>query len=229
MCSFAALLLPPPIQPIHFQEDPMKLHFLAPLALFALTSTAFAEGFYGVGEVTHSSVSLDRTHFDTTLTTHGATGLSSSDSGSGNQWRLQGGYRFNPYLAVEAGYIDFGKTKYQASYSGGSAQGSLKAGGIDVAGLVSLPVNDNLSVFGKAGMVAAKVKSNLVAGAPAALASGNDSVNVVRPLVGVGALYKLTQNVDVRADYDYVGGLGKSNRTGKMDANLFSLGVAYNF
>jgi len=207
----------------------MKLHLLAPLALCVLTPTAFAEGFYGVGEVTHSSASLDRSYFDSTLTTNGATGLASSDSGSSNQWRLQGGYRFNPNLAVEAGYIDFGKADYTATYTGGSAQGTLKAGGVDVAALVSLPLNDSFSVFGKVGAVAAKVESSLSAGAPATQASGDASDNVVRPLLGVGALYKLTQNVDLRADYDYVSGLGQSDKTGKMDVSMISLGMAYNF
>ena len=207
----------------------MKLYQLAPLALFALTTTAFADGFYGLGEVTHSSSSLDQSHFDTALTASGATGLSSSDSGSGEQWRLQGGYRFNPYLAVEAGYIDFGKAKYQASYTGGSAQGSLKAGGLDMAVLGSLPVNDSFSVFGKVGVVDAKVESSLTASAPATLASGSDSVYSIKPLLGVGAIYKLSQNVDLRGDYDYVGGLGKSSTTGQMDASMFSVGVAYNF
>jgi OOP family OmpA-OmpF porin len=220
---------PPPIQPIHFQEYQMKPQHLASLALLALSTTAFADGFYGVGEVTHSSASLDRAHFDSALTTNGAASLSSSDSGSSNKWRLQGGYRFNPNLAVEAGYIDFGKAKYTASYTGGSAQGSLKAGGVDVAALLSLPVNDSFSVFGKAGVVAASVKSSLTASGVPAAASGDASTHVIRPLLGVGALYKLTDNVDLRADYDHVSGLGKSNKTGKMNANLFSLGIAYNF
>ncbi len=207
----------------------MKLHFLAPLALFALTSPALADGFYGVGEVTHSRLSLDRNHFDTALTSNSAAALSSSDSGSDNKWRLQGGYRFNPYLAVEAGYIDFGKAKYQASYTGGSAQGTLKAGGFDVVGLASLPLNDSFSIFGKAGLVAARVKSNLIAVGGAAGASGRASDNSIRPLLGVGALYKLTDHVDLRADYDHVSGLGSSSKTGKMDSNMVSLGAAYNF
>jgi OOP family OmpA-OmpF porin len=207
----------------------MKLHISAPLALCALTTTAFADGFYGVGEVTHSNTSLDSDHFDSLLAAHGATGLSSSDTGSGTQWRLQGGYRFNPYVALEAGYIDFGQADYTATYSGGSAQGSVKAGGVDVAALVSLPVGDSFSVFGKVGAVAAKVESSLSAGAPASLASGDASENVVRPLLGVGALYKLSEHVDLRADYDYVSGLGKSDTTGKLDASMVSLGLAYTF
>jgi OOP family OmpA-OmpF porin len=221
---------PRPAAPsLHFQDYPMKRLTLASLALLALSAPAFADGFYGVGEITRSNLSLDRNHFDSALLGSGATGLASSDSGNTTKWRLQGGYRFNPNVAVEAGYIDFGKAKYTATYTGGSAQGSLKAGGADVAALLGLPLNDSFSVFAKAGMVAAKVDSRLTAGAPASLASGTESVHVVRPLLGVGALYKLSDHVDLRADYDHVSGLGKSNKTGKMDANLVSLGLAYNF
>lgn len=179
--------------------------------------------------MTHSSNSLNRGNFDGELAANGATGLSSRDQGQGNQWRLQGGYRFNENLALEGGFIDFGKAKYTADYQGGSAQGRVKAAGIDVAAVLSLPVGENFSVFGKAGAVAARVKSTLTADAPASLASNNASVNVVRPLFGVGATYKLSQNVDLRADLDHVGGLGKTASTGKMNDNMFSLGLGYNF
>jgi OOP family OmpA-OmpF porin len=207
----------------------MKLYQFAPLALLALTTMASADGFYGLGEVTYSTLSLDQKHFDSALSANGATGLSSSDSGSGAQWRLQGGYRFNPYLAVEAGYIDFGKAKYQASYAGGSAEGKLKAGGMDMAALIGLPLSDSILVFGKVGVVDAKVESNLTASAPANSASGSNSVYSVRPLVGMGAIYKLTQNVDLRGDYDYVSGLGTSSKTGQMNSSMFSMGIGYNF
>lgn len=60
----------------------MKLQHLASFALLALSTTAFADGFYGVGEITRSNLSLDRNHFDGALLANGATGLSSSDSGN---------------------------------------------------------------------------------------------------------------------------------------------------
>jgi hypothetical protein len=100
---------------------------LAPLPLLALTPTAFTGGFYGAGEVTHSDLSLDHGYFDNALIGAGASGLSSSDKGSTDKWRLQGGYRFNPNLAVEAGYIDFGKAEYQAITPG--ARTGLVEGG----------------------------------------------------------------------------------------------------
>lgn len=206
----------------------MKFQYLAPLAFILVNATASAEGFYVLGEVTHSSNKLKRNTFDNALTSNGATGLSSSDKGGSNQWRLQGGYRFSPNLAVEGGFIDFGKAKYTATYSGGSAQGKVKASGVDVAAVLSLPVTDDFSVFGKAGVVAARVKTSLSADAPANAASGSSSSTVVRPLLGLGASYKLTQNVDLRADIDHVSGLGKS-ATGKMSDNMFSMGLGYNF
>lgn len=204
----------------------MKLHSLAPLALILASMTASAEGFYVLGEVTHSSNSLKSSTFDNQLTAAGAAGLSSSDTGGSNQWRLQGGYRFSTNLAVEAGFIDFGKAKYSATYGGGTAQGTLKASGVDVAAVLSAPLTDNFSVFGKAGIVAARVKSTLVA--DALPVNSSSSSNVVRPLFGLGASYKLTQNLDLRADFDHVSGLGK-NATGKINDNMVSLGIGYNF
>ena len=207
----------------------MKISTCLSLLLLAASSSAFADGFYVLGEVTHSSTSLSKSHFNDSLTSAGATGLSTSTDDQSNQWRLQGGYRFNPNFAVEAGYIDLGKAKYKADYAGGSAKGELKAGGIDVAALGILPVTENFSVFGKAGVIGTRVKSKLSASGPAAAASGSDTTHEILPLVGVGATYKVSQNLDLRADFDHVSGIGKSSKTGKMSSNMISLGVAYNF
>lgn len=207
----------------------MTLKLLVPLSFVALATNAMAEGFYGVGEVTHSMNSLDRDYFDNALNSAGAVGLSSGESTSGNYWRLQGGYRFNENFALEAGYIDLGKATYKADFNGGSAKGSLKAGGLDAAAVLSLPLNDSLAIFAKGGMIAAKVEAHLTADASVVLPDNNSSVNEVRPLFGFGAVYKISQEWDIRADYDQVNGLGKSTSTGTMDSKMMSLGVVYKF
>ena len=79
-----------------------------------LSESALASGFYVVGDVSRSSVSMDRGTFDAALTGAGAVGLSSSDSGDSTQWRVQLGYEFNKNFAVEGGYIDLGRAKYRA-------------------------------------------------------------------------------------------------------------------
>jgi len=208
----------------------MKFHKLAFITLIALTATvASAEGIYVVGEVTRSMASLDGASFDNLLTLNGATGLSSGSTGNSNKWRLQGGYQFSPNLAVEGGYIDFGTASYQAAYSGSTAQGMLKAGGLDAAALFLLPLNEQVSVFGKAGIVAATVKSSLTADALATLASASASTTIVRPLLGFGANFNLTEKVGLRLDYDHVSGLGNSSTTAKMSVNMLSVGLAYHF
>jgi OmpA-OmpF porin, OOP family len=207
----------------------MKLRNLIPVTLLVLAQGVMAGDLYVVGDVTHSKDSLKKGTFDSALTGAGATGLASRDSGGSNQWRLQLGYGFNQYLAVEAGYMDLGKAKYSASYAGGSATGELKAGGLDLVALGILPVTDKFSIFGKAGAVALKAKSSLTADASAASATGKATANEVRPLVGLGASYRIADNVDLRTEFDYVNGVGKSNKTGSMDSKMISVGVAYHF
>jgi OOP family OmpA-OmpF porin len=204
----------------------MKLYPLMTVSLLVLSTAAAASSdFYLLGEVTRSRNTLDNSTFDSDLTGVGGTGISSSDKKGSNQVRLQLGYSVNPNFAVEAGYIDFGKAKYSASYSGGTADGTLKAGGIDVAALGILPLSDSFSLFGKAGLVAARVKSSL----SSSLVNSSDKATVVRPLLGVGATYKLNESLDLRAEYEHVSGLGKSATTGKMTDNMLSLGMAYHF
>lgn len=208
----------------------MKCVKWLPLAMLALSTCALADdGWYVVGEVTHSKTKLNTGTADTALTDAGATALTSSGKGHSNKWRLQLGYQVNPNFAVEAGYIDFGKARYSATYTGGTAEGTVKAGGIDIAALGILPLTHNLSVFGKAGLVAAHVKSNLSATGTAAAASGSASANVISPLIGVGLDYKLTDTVDLRTEYDHASNLGKSGKTGKMTADMLSVGIAYHF
>lgn len=53
--------------------------------------------------------------------------------------------------------------------------------------------------------------------------------NIFKPLVGIGATYKLTERVDLRAEYGHVSNLGKSSTTGQMDDNMVSLGAVWHF
>src|ERR1035437_8178596 len=98
----------------------MNLKIALPLIFATISGSALADGAYVLGQVTHSSLSLDNTDFDNALSVGGVTGLSSNNTGSGNQWRLQVGYKFNPYFAVEAGYMDLGTANYSATFAGGT-------------------------------------------------------------------------------------------------------------
>ncbi len=197
------------------------------LSLLALSTAAGASDFYLLGEFTHSKNTLGGNVFDSALSNAGATGLSSSVKGGSNQVRLQLGYKVNPNFALEGGYIDFGKAKYSSTYltPAGSASGTVKAGGLDIAALGILPLSDSFSVFAKAGLVAARVKAEL----SSPLLSNSEKSNVVRPLLGLGVSYKLNESMDLRGEYEHVSGLGKASTTGKMNDNMVSFGMAFHF
>lgn len=204
----------------------MKPATLLSLALLATSGAAVADdagsSWYLLGEVSHSKTKLDTATSDAAL--GGATSTITKDNGT--QWRLQLGYKFNPNFAIEGGYIDLGKAQFRSTGGTltGTADGTVKAGGVDLAAVGILPLNDRFSLFGKAGLVAARVKSSLDVAPP-----GDTKSNVVSPLLGLGVSYKLNDNVDLRAEYDHVSKLGKSGTTDKLSSNMLSAGIAYHF
>jgi len=208
----------------------MKLRRILFATLAVTATSAQAGDWYALGMVTHANANLNTAAANSALIGAGATGLTSTDKGSSNKWRLQLGYRFNDYFALEGGYIDLGQAKYNASYdSSGSAAGKFRAGGPDLLALGMLPVARNLSLFGELGVVDAKVKSQLAATAPAAAASDKYSKTEVRPIYGVGAQYDLTDQLGLRVSYERVTGLGDKHRLGDMDVDMYSAGIAYRF
>ncbi len=198
-------------------------------ALVVAATSVHAGNWYGMGMISRSSASLDSTGSDNALTAAGVTGLSSSSSGKSNKWRLQLGYQFNDYLAVEGGYIDLGQSNYSASYTGGSASGSLKASGPDVVALAMMPVGQGVSLYGELGLIDAKVQSQLSAAGSGAVADNNSSQTKVRPVYGLGGIYNMTDATALRVGVERVTGLGDNANLGSMNVNMYSVGLAYKF
>lgn len=189
----------------------MKKNFaIAVLAAgFALPFAAHAQGAYigfNAGQATHK---VDDAGF--TVVSHDETQTA---------YKLYGGYNFNKYFGVEAGYTDFGKSKNVYRVSGTNVSLDYKAQAIYAAAVGTLPLSDQFSLFGKLGVTANHASSTASAGSVSAQVSGNKS----SALIGVGAAYNVTKNVAVALEYeDY----GKTAEDAK--AKMWSLGVRYNF
>ena len=67
---------------------------------------------------------------------------------TGSAYKLQLGYQFNKYFAVEGGYFNLGKSKLD--YSDGTSD-SLKTDGLNISAVGILPFDNGFSVFGKLG------------------------------------------------------------------------------
>lgn len=201
--------------------------------LAAATQTVLAadpsSGMYVLGSVGKSKVSIDTASFDSDLTAAGATGVSSTTDEKDTGYKLQLGYQYNRNLAVEGGYVDLGKFKYNATFTGGVASAEVKAKGwnIDVVGIA--PLNDAFSLLGKIGLIRAKVDATVAATGPGGSASGSDSATKWKTTFGFGVSYNLTKTVAIRGEFERFLKLGDNNTTGEGDVDLYSVGIVAKF
>lgn len=203
----------------------MKLPIIAFCFLAAAIPTPmFAGDFYVLGAAGHSAYKLDREAFDNVLRNAGAAGVSSTTENNDSAYKVQLGYQFNRYFAVELGYVDLGKAKYKAGFLGGSAQASIKARGTNLAALGILPLDETFSVFAKLGAINARADTKLeTSGLSASVSSTN-----LRMDDGVGLMYELRPGVLTRLEYEQFHKLGNT-QGGTERVGLWSLGLMLKF
>lgn len=197
--------------------------------LSASMAPAYAGNLYLVGSVGESEFDGRKSDIDQALTDAGATNVSSSLDKKDTAYKLQVGYQFNPYLAVEGGYVDLGKMKYAASFTGGNANASIEAKGWNVAAVGILPLNESFSLFAKAGVIDAKVKLKVSASGPGGTASATGDSTDWKGTWGLGATYNFNKQLGLRVEYEKFDNLGNEDKTGKGDVDLISAGVVFKF
>ena len=154
---------------------------LAAVAIAALTPmTALAdEGFFVAASVGSAELSESFDGFDV-----------DTDS---TAYRITVGWRFNDYIAVDAGYHNFGRFDQTFDVAGTPTSVSLKADGFTLGGVGSLPLNDRVSLFARAGAFFwdgdAEINSLTVA--------TPEDINIY---FGVGARFGLTERLSATVD-----------------------------
>lgn len=112
---------------------------------------------------------------------------------SSTAYRVTAGWRFSDYLAVEAGYHNFGDFEQTFDISGTPVDVSLKADGFTFGGVGSLPLGDRFAIFARAGVF---------------FWDGDADINNVTQAtpedtnlyLGVGARLALTERLSLTAD-----------------------------
>lgn len=207
-------------------KNAIKVALIA--ATLAASSIAYAQ-VYVVGSVGSATFEGNKSDIDQELVAVGVTGLSSSLDKRDIGYKIQLGYQFNKNFAIEGGWVDLGKVSYAATFTGGNANASAKASGLNVAAIGILPVNESFSVFGKLGFIDAKVSLNVSATGPGGSASGSASSTDWKTNWGVGATYNLNKQVGLRVEYDKFDNLGNNNTTGTSDVDMISAGIVFKF
>jgi OmpA-OmpF porin, OOP family len=135
---------------------------------------------------------------------------------------------FNRNFGIEGGYVDLGKTDYSATHSGGTALGRVKAGGATLSGIAVAPLGAGFSVFGRAGIITAKVQSATdVSGSGGAFTELTSTATRTKGAYGGGIAYDVDARWTVRGDYDYFRQIGAADTAGTANVFMFSLGVIY--
>jgi OOP family OmpA-OmpF porin len=147
-------------------------------------------------------------------------------------WKLQLGYQFNKYFAIEGGYFNLGKASANLSIPGTdiSAKDTFKSSGFNLNAVGILPLgNSSFSLLGKVGVFTAKSKTSVSGIENGENFSERYSKSKTGVLFGVGASYNFTPQFAVRAEYERYNGLRSASDEPKIDADVFSVGVSYRF
>jgi OmpA-OmpF porin, OOP family len=189
-----------------------KLRVLTLAAILAAPAASWAQdlGFYVGG-------SLGQAKAKEYCDTGGIAGLAvSSCDNKATAWKAFAGYKFHPNFAVEGTYIRTDDFTASATFSGVPFTVKSDGRSFGLAGLGIWPVSQQFSVFGKLGFLRTEAESTAtVAGTTIKFGENESEVHY-----GLGALYNLTRNWGVRAEWE---------RANKSKLEIMSIGVQYQF
>ena len=190
-----------------------KIVLAAVIATAFAASSAFAQGYIGVGVGSSTVSGVDQTIAPVSLT---------GGNTSKTSVKIFGGFKFTPNWGVEAQYSDLGSRNLVLTNGGVQVgTGTLKGSQLSIAATGTLPLASNFSLFGKLGVSGNSGKANF------SIPGASSSENKTDLMLGVGVLYDITPKIAVRAEYE---DFGKFNSTGNaIRANNFSVGLQYKF
>ncbi len=113
--------------------------------------------------------------------------------------RLFGGYQFNNYIAIEAGYLDLGTLDAGVSQPI-SATASFKFSGGSLSLLPQIPLGEVAAIFAIAGVGVGKAE--LIGRVPSVGIDERDSATVPAVILGFGGAVNLGRRVTLRAAWE---------------------------
>ena len=178
---------------------------------------------------------------------------SSNNSSTNSTWVLYAGYTFNRYLSLEALYQQMGDFTRQGENGSrvdgtlaravGLPSGYLNVSDIDrltldgygITALATLPLDNYMSIFARFGGFywSGKLDRSITATSTLVSKATNiittETKSGLSPMFGIGLKVDVTRNVSLRGEWSRVSGVGSGLSTGKMNANIVSLGAQIYF
>lgn len=152
----------------------------------------------GVSKATIDQPGITRRLTDTGLTVNGF-----SADNRDTAYRIFGGYQFNRYFGVEAGYFNLGKFGYSASTTpAGRLDGQIKLDGphLDLVG--TLPMTDRLSFLARVGVHGARARDRFTGSGAVGVLNANPRKTEANYKVGAGLQYAFSPGFALRGEFD---------------------------
>lgn len=163
----------------------------------------------------------------------------SSFDDEGTPFSFVAGYRFNRYLAVEAGYLDLGEAKYHSegfvdppgpiAFMDASLDLDISAEGPTLGVVAFAPISDRFDLHARGGVFFADVGFDMRATAGTATESDDFSASSEDFYLGAGAAYHFTDHLAVTLDFISFMDVGDEEETGEGTVNSLTAGLTYRF
>lgn len=196
-----------------------------------LLAPAFAQEtgqYYGGASVGKSRAKLD----ESGMAAYNAgpaisvTGVAVDDSATG--YKVFGGYRMNPYLAIEAGLFSLGTFGFDASTLPlGSVHGESKYRGLNLDLVGTMPVTDKLSALLRAGVQRSWTRNSFSGTGAVIVPDSSPRTRGVNYKVGAGLQYAMSPNVTLRAEVERYRINDAMDR--KANVNAYTVGLVFPF
>jgi len=164
---------------------------------------------------------------------------------TGDAWKAFAGYRFTPYVAIEAAYADLGRARMSSFIPANVSQSAgaftidrrVEAYGADVVG--TLPIGPRFALLARAGAYRAHVRSdvaldgNIVFSDDATARTRRNTDTRTIGHYGVGAEWRFARAMALRLEWERFADAGsafavnESHRTGRADTDAVTLGVVF--
>ena len=215
-----------------------------PWALITCTCLVFAAsaragGFDGSGLYigagagrSHASID-DRTAGVNALLLSSGFGSATTTTGKNDKslaYKAFVGYDFNRYVALELGYFNLGKFKFDTTVAPpGTLHGETTTQGINLDAVFSYPFDNGFSVFGRIGIQQAKSKVELSGTGSVVVLTSRTSESGRGRKSGIGLGYEFAQDIGVRGEWEYYRIPDGTNTDTQAKVDVIGISLYYKF
>lgn len=185
-------------------------------------------GWYGGLNVGRTRATIDDARINRSLLAAGFTTTSLAEDGKDQGYKVFGGYQFSRHFALEGGVFDLGEFGFAATtIPAGTFNGNIRLRGVNLDLVGTLPITENFSVIGRAGIQHAEARDRFSSTGQIRVIDPNPTKRDSNLKLGLGVQYAFSPSWVLRTEVeryridDAVGNKG--------DIDMVSVGLVYRF